>query len=180
MSSYELKNNQQKINSFFLYSPDFWRSGYRIGAERCEKILEKELSDTQLKKLLSDMHRNECLAFYKIIGINLLYENSWKKIIELNPYGDNIILHSFSLWFEKKNELLSSDIFNYPKQLDKFVEYLKEYNADNTRQHVKRIEIIRYLLDDINFDIPDFEFGSYDDYENDNPECKTPIKDFFY
>lgn len=163
---YNINNSVQTIkeDTCFLNNPNYWRAGYRFGGQRSEKIIENELSDNELKNLLSDMHINECLAFYNIFEDNENLKDKWEKIIKFNPYGEDLICHSYTIWFEKKDCLLSSNIIKYPSQLDQFITYLKNLCANTIWQHIRRIEIIRYLTNVNTYDST--EDGLYHSYED--------------
>jgi hypothetical protein len=145
------------------YSPEYWRDAARYARHVCKYLTNNNVSNEQLKELLKDMHPNECFGFYTFFHDQTLqFDNDlWHRIVRYNPYGEDIIFNAYVVWFNKKDGFLSSKIVDFPEQHNKFLNFLKELEPDTEYQHLIRIEVLRKLLNDPNFDIDHEEYGTY-------------------
>lgn len=145
------------------YTPEYWRDAARYAKHVCKYLMANEVSDMELKKILQDMHLNECFGFYTYFHDQTLqFENEmWKRIVRLNPYGEDIYINAYKVWFVKKDSLLSTKIMDFPLQFNKFVTFLKEMDPDTQLQHLVRIEVLRKLLNEPDFDMDHEEYGTY-------------------
>jgi hypothetical protein len=146
------------------YSAEYWRDAARYARHVCNYITNTKITDDQLKELLKDMHPNECFGFYTYFHDQTLQfdDDMWKRIVRYNPFGEDIILNAYMVWYIKKDGLLSSKIMEIPSQSEKFIKILKDLDPDTHLEHLVRIEVLRKLLNDPEFDIDHEEYGTYE------------------
>ena len=146
------------------YNPDYWRDSSRYANHVCKYLCTNTVTDDELKALLKDMHPNECFGYYTYFHDQTLQANDemWKRILRFNPFGEDIVINAYMVWFDKKDGLLSTKIKEYPSQFNKFLTILRESDPDTQYQHLVRVEVLRHLLNDPTFDIDHEEYGTYE------------------
>ena len=145
-----------------FYNPEYWRDAAKYTGYVCAYLSHNNVSDEQLKNIVKDMHINECYGYYCYYYSYDNYNfnnNVWHRIIEYNPYKEDIIYNAYVLYFNKREKLLSNDIINYPTQKNKFINFLKTMTPNNECHHITRIEILREFLNDPIFNINHEEYG---------------------
>jgi len=145
-----------------FYNPEYWRDAAKYTGYVCAYLSHNNISDEQLKNIVKDMHINECYGYYCYYYSYDNYNfnnNVWYRIIEYNPYKEDIIYHAYVVYFNKREKLLSNDIMNYPTQKNKFINFLKTMTPNNECHHITRIEILREFLNDPTFNINHEEYG---------------------
>jgi hypothetical protein len=145
-----------------FYNPEYWRDAAKYTGYVCAYLSHNNVSDEQLKNIVKDMHINECYGYYCYYYSYDNYNfnnNVWHRIIEYNPYKEDIIYHAYVVYFNKREKLLSNDIMNYPTQKNKFINFLKTMTPNNECHHITRIEILREFLNDPIFNINHEEYG---------------------
>jgi hypothetical protein len=146
------------------YAPEYWRDAARYAKHICKYLMSNtNISNEEIKELLKDMHPNECFGFYTYFHDQTLQldNDMWKRILRFNPYGEDIIFNAYAVWFHKNDGLLSAKIMDFPTQSEKFIKFLKEMDPDTQLQHLIRIEVLRKLLNEPEFDIDHEEYGTY-------------------
>jgi hypothetical protein len=145
-----------------FYNPEYWRDAAKYTGYVCAYLSHNNVADEQLKNIVKDMHINECYGYYCYYYSYDNYNfnnNVWHRIIEYNPFKEDIIYHAYVLYFNKREKLLSNDIMNYPTQKNKFINFLKTMTPNNECHHITRIEILREFLNDPIFNINHEEYG---------------------
>jgi hypothetical protein len=145
-----------------FYNPEYWRDAAKYTGYVCAYLSHNNISDEQLKNIVKDMHINECYGYYCYYYSYDNYNfnnNVWHRIIEYNPFKEDIIYNAYVLYFNKREKLLSNDIMNYPTQKNKFINFLKIMTPNNECHHITRIEILREFLNDPTFNINHEEYG---------------------
>ena len=145
-----------------FYNPEYWRDAAKYTGYVCAYLSHNNISDEQLNSIVKNMHINECYGYYCYYYSNDNYNfnnNVWPRIIEYNPFKEDIIYHAYVLYFNKREKLLSNDIMNYPTQKNKFINFLKTMTPDSECHHISRIEILREFLNDPTFNINHEEYG---------------------
>jgi hypothetical protein len=145
-----------------FYNPEYWRDAAKYTGYVCAYLSHNNVSDEQLKNIVKDMHINECYGYYCYYYSYDNYNfnnNVWYRIIEYNPFKEDIIYNAYVLYFNKREKLLSNDIMNYPTQKNKFINFLKTMTPNNECHHITRIEILREFLNDPTFNINHEEYG---------------------
>jgi hypothetical protein len=145
-----------------FYNPEYWRDAAKYTGYVCAYLSHNNVADEQLKNIVKDMHINECYGYYCYYYSYDNYNfnnNVWHRIIEYNPYKEDIIYHAYVVYFNKREKLLSNDIMNYPTQKNKFINFLKTMTPNNECHHITRIEILREFLNDPTFNINHEEYG---------------------
>lgn len=145
-----------------FYNPEYWRDAAKYTGYVCAYLSHNNISDEQLKSIIKNMHINECYGYYCYYYSNDNYNfnnNIWPRIIEYNPFKEDIIYNAYVLYFNKREKLLSNDIMNYPTQKNKFINFLKTMIPYTELEHFSRIEILRKILNDPTFNINHEEYG---------------------
>lgn len=145
-----------------FYNPEYWRDAAKYTGYVCAYLSHNNISDEQLKSIVKNMHINECYGYYCYYYSNDNYNfnnNIWPRIIEYNPFKEDIIYNAYVLYFNKREKLLSNDIMNYPTQKNKFINFLKTMIPYTELEHFSRIEILRKILNDPTFNINHEEYG---------------------
>jgi hypothetical protein len=146
-----------------FYNPEYWRDAAKYTGYVCAYLSHNNVADEQLKNIVKDMHINECYGYYCYYYSYDNYNfnnNVWHRIIEYNPFKEDIIYNAYVLYFNKREKLLSNDILNYPTQKNKFINFLKTMTPYTENEHITRIEILRHFLNDPTFNINHEEYGS--------------------
>ena len=146
-----------------FYNPEYWRDAAKYTGYVCAYLSHNNVSDEQLNSIVKNMHINECYGYYCYYYSYDNYNfnnNIWPRIIEYNPFKEDIIYHAYVLYFNKREKLLSNDIMNYPTQKNKFINFLKTMKPDSENHHFSRIKILRHFLNEPTFNINHKEYGS--------------------
>jgi hypothetical protein len=145
-----------------FYNPEYWHDATKYMGYVCIYLSYNDVSDEQLKYIVKDMHINECFGlychYYSHDNDNF-NNNVWNRIIEYNPFKEDVIFNAYKVYFEKKGKLLSNDIMNYPTQKNKFINFLKKKIPDTEYEHFCRIKILREFLNEPKFNINHKEYG---------------------
>lgn len=148
------------------YHGGYWRDAVRYGSYLANYIFTKNPTDEEIKTILNGLQSNECLGIYTYFNNKLTDNQLWNRILKLNPFGEDLIFNSYVIWFDRKDDLLSEDIKQFPEQLNKFIGYLKSLDPDTLYEHISRIKALRCLLNNNDYDSEHSEFGNYSDFSS--------------